>query len=102
MSDVDRLIDALAEAVAKRLQPPVREEAPLLWSVKETQEKTGLSRDTVYELVHSGAFRAIREHPENRNSKLLIDPDSVLKWKRDQLDIQSGERRETVRPHPNR
>jgi hypothetical protein len=93
MSDLDRVIDALAEAVAQRLQPTEADSLPLFWSIKETQERTGLGRDTVYELVKSGQFRAIKEHPESKRSKLLVDPESVLKWKRDQLDIQAPQPR---------
>lgn len=92
--ELSRLFDALAEAVARRLQPAAGESLPLFWSVKETQERTGLSRDSVYELVRTGEFRAIREHPQNKRSKLLIDPESVLQWKRDQLDIQAPQPRQ--------
>lgn len=99
--DLARLFDALAEAVAERL-PRSEPDLPLFWDVKETQRRTGLSRDSVYELTRSGVFRAIREHPENARSKLLIDPQSVHAWKRDQLDIQAAQSMKQERGHFNR
>jgi len=62
---------------------------PVTWSIRTTQEQTGLGRESVYALIRRGEIEAIRLSPDVRASKLLVIPESVVAWRDRQREQQA-------------
>jgi hypothetical protein len=99
------LLEHLKAEVASIVREQVREElrggmphGTLFWDTEQAAAfiSPRFTADQVRALIASGEIHAVRQNPDRPKSPWLIDPDSVVAWKRRVMHRHDAERHDAI------